>query len=285
MSKILLTGASGFIGKTLSSYLESLGYQVIKFTRELGDITNKNSWETIEKTDFVIHLASRNFVPDSWNQSSEFLETNVVGTSRALEYAKRHQAKTIYVSAYLYGMPQELPINEIHPIVPNNPYALSKYLAEEVCKFHANFFGQSVTILRLFNVYGPGQRMEFLIPTLVNQCLKSEFINVLDLKPKRDYVFIEDVLDAINKGMNKASGLQIYNIESGLSYSVQEIIEIIQKICGTSLPVKSGDIVRPNEINDVVADISRARENLGWIPKSDIFEGLKRTITSIQKLN
>lgn len=284
MIKVLLTGASGFIGKTLSSYLEKLGYQVLKFTRELGDIANKTSWESIEKTEFVIHLASRNFVPDSWKESSEFLESNVVGTSRALEYAKIHNAKTIYVSAYLYGTPTDLPINENHPISPNNPYALSKFLAEEVCKFHANFLEQSITILRLFNVYGPGQRTEFLIPTLVSQCLNGNVISVLDLKPKRDYVFIEDVLDAIQKGMNKAGGLQIYNIGSGLSYSVKEIIDIIQKICGSNLPVKSQDVVRPNEINDVVADISRARKNLGWIPKSDIFEGLNHTITSIKNI-
>lgn len=282
MSKVLLTGASGFIGRTLSTYLENLGHQVLKFTRENGDIANRNSWDKFEKADYVIHLASRNFVPDSWMHSSEFLESNVVGTSRALEYAKIHNAKTIYVSAYLYGKPIELPINENHPISPNNPYALSKYLAEEVCKFHANFFEQSVTILRLFNVYGPGQRSEFLVPTLVNQCLKGNLISVLDLKPKRDYVFIEDVLDVIQKAMIKSGGLQIYNIGSGLSYSVQEIIDIIQKICGSDLPVKSQDVVRPNEINNVVADISRAKEDLGWIPKRDIFEGLKNTITSIK---
>lgn len=285
MSKVLITGASGFIGNALVKYLETLGHQVIKFTRESGDITKKETWDSIDKTDFLIHLASRNFVPDSWNESSEFLETNVVGTSRALEYAKKNQTKTIYISAYLYGAPIELPINEIHPIIPNNPYALSKFLAEEVCKFHANFLSQSVTILRLFNVFGPGQRSEFLIPTLINQCLNNDVINVLDLKPKRDYIFINDVLDVIYKSMNHAEGLQVYNIGSGNSYSVKEIIDIIQEICKTNWKVNSENMIRPNEINEVIADISKAKEYLDWAPKFDIVQGLKSTVASIQDLN
>ncbi|MCZ8156428.1 MAG: NAD(P)-dependent oxidoreductase [Leptospira sp.] len=283
MHKVLVTGASGFIGKALCSFLEQSNYEVIKFTRKIGEITDEDTWKSLEKTDFVIHLAALNFVPESWKQSSEFLETNIVGTSRALEYAKRQQAKMIYVSAYLYGIPKELPITESHPILPNNPYALSKYLSEEVCKFHANFFNQSVTILRLFNVYGPGQRSEFLIPSLINQCLKSNVIKVLDLYPKRDYVFIDDVLDAIHRCMNQMNGLQIYNIGSSVSYSVEEMIEIIQKVCGTALKVNSENVIRQNEINDVVADISRARDSLGWEPKFGIEQGISKIVQAEKK--
>jgi GDP-4-dehydro-6-deoxy-D-mannose reductase len=285
MNKILITGSTGFIGKALVDFLKSHAYEILEFPREKGDITQKENWKTIGKVDFVIHLAARNFVPDSWKESSNFLETNVIGTSRMLEYAKEHDSKVIFVSAYLYGKPEILPINESHPFVPNNPYALSKCLSEEVCRFHSQYSEMDITVLRLFNVYGPGQRTSFLIPTIINQCLKNEKIEVLDLKPKRDYVYIEDVLNAILLSIKKVNKYQLFNIGSGSSFSVSEIIEQIQRICNTNLPVFSSQIERKNEIMDVIADISLAKKELGWIPKFDLAKGLEETISILRKFD
>ncbi|MDF3819133.1 NAD(P)-dependent oxidoreductase [Leptospira sp. 96542] len=280
MVSVLVTGASGFIGSSLVTHLENKGYDVFKTTRESGDISKNETWRNFPSADFVIHLASRSFVPDSWKDSNGFIEANVLGTSNALEFAKKCNAKLIYISAYLYGIPENLPISERHPILPNNPYALSKFLAENICKFHSDFFNQSVTILRLFNVYGPNQKKEFLIPSLIDQCLNNSEIRVLDLNPKRDYIYIDDVLNVIEMSILKAGSLQIYNVGSGISYSVQEIIDQIQVLCKTKLPVFSSENVRPQEILDVVADISLAKNKLGWFPKFGISDGLEKTIAS-----
>ncbi|TGK48568.1 NAD-dependent epimerase/dehydratase family protein [Leptospira bouyouniensis] len=285
MNKILITGSTGFIGKTLVDYLKSNGFEILEFPREKGDITQKEIWKSIAKVNYVVHLAARNFVPDSWKESSDFLESNVIGTSRMLEYAKEHDSKVIFVSAYLYGKPEILPIKEAHPLLPNNPYALSKVLSEEVCRFHSQYFDQDITILRLFNVYGPGQRSSFLIPTIVNQCLKNDKIEVLDLEPKRDYVYIEDVLNAILLSIKNVNKFQLYNIGSGTSFSVSEIIDRIQKICNTKLPVISSQVVRKNEIMDVIADISLAKKELNWVPQFDLAKGLEKTIATLRKFD
>ncbi|TGL17103.1 NAD-dependent epimerase/dehydratase family protein [Leptospira levettii] len=285
MNKILITGSTGFIGKSLVDFLKSNGYDILEFPREKGDITQKEIWKSLEKVDFVVHLAARNFIPDSWKESSDFLESNVIGTSRMLEYAKENQSKVIFVSAYLYGKPEILPISESHPLVPNNPYALSKVLSEEVCKFHSQYYDQDITILRLFNVYGPGQRSSFLIPTIINQCLKNDKIEVLDLEPKRDYVYIEDVLNAILLSIKKVDKFQLYNIGSGSSFSVSEIIDQIQNICNSNLPIISSQVVRKNEIMDVIADISLAKKELHWVPKFDLVKGLEKTISSLRKFD
>src|SRR5207249_744087 len=119
-----------------------------------------------------------------------------------------------FLSSYLYGNPSSLPIPETAPLVATNPYALSKRLAEEACRFYADSFGTSITVLRLFNVYGKGQHKSFLIPTILEQVKCSEQIGVKDLTPKRDYVHINDVVGAILKAAEPRKGLNIFNIGS-----------------------------------------------------------------------
>ncbi|PDT03085.1 glucose 4-epimerase [Rhizobium chutanense] len=274
MVDAIVTGAGGFLGKRLVERLERAGVDVLALDRTHGDIAEERLWQELPAARTLFHLAGRTFVPDSWTQGPSFTAANVLGTQHALNWCKRHKAKLVFASAYVYGVPERLPIHESDPVRPNNPYALSKHLAEQLCEFAATYEQIPVVVLRLFNIYGVGQRLEFLIPTLLDQIRTKQEIQVMDLSPRRDYVFVDDVLSAFAKAMDVAEGYHCINIGSGTSYSVQEIIDILQKAAGTDLPVVSSCAVRRNEIPDVRADITRARDVLGWRPEWDLPAGI-----------
>jgi nucleoside-diphosphate-sugar epimerase len=282
MSKILVTGANGFVGKILCNTLKQLNYEVIELHSSAGDIKDSSTWEDLPACDTVIHLAAKTFVPDSWKYPDLFLETNTLGTLRALEYCRKNGSSMVFISSYLYGNPANLPITETAPIYTPNPYALSKKTAEDICRFYAESYQVNSTILRLFNLYGYGQSENFLIPEIILQVLKGKEIHVKDLEPKRDYIFITDFIDAIVRSieMNK---FEIINIGSGLSYSVAEIIQMIQDICGSKLAVISSSEKRRAEIMDTVADISKAKEILKWTPTTSMYEGLSLIVQQYRR--
>ena len=98
----------------------------------------------------------------------------------------------------MYGIPKKLPVSEDDDILPNNPYAHSKYLAEQLCEFYAKEFKLKITIIRPFNVYGIGQKEEFLMPLIIKQVLNDETIKVQNINPKRDYIYLDNLINAFN---------------------------------------------------------------------------------------
>lgn len=280
MSKILVTGSTGFIGKHLVRGLRDAGYEIIEANSLSGDIAEESTWIKFPKTDVVIHLAGKSFVPASWTDPGSFISCNLMGTVAALNYCKRHDSRLIFISSYLYGNPLKLPIPETATLNPTNPYALSKKLAEEACKFYSDSLGINITILRPFNVYGPGQDENFLVPSILRQVALGKCIEVKDLEPKRDYIYINDLVDAILKAVSYQNNFGIFNIGSGKSHSVQELIQIIQDIYGTELPVHSGVERRKDEIMDTVADITLANVQLQWEPKWSLERGIRQMLNS-----
>ena len=279
--KIALTGASGFIGKHLVPKLRDNHHDVIEANSRSGDIADEGTWQSFPQVDVVIHLAGRTFVPDSWLDSAGFLKTNFLGTIAALEYCKNNDARLVYLSSYLYGNPEKLPISESAPLYANNPYALSKKLTEEACQFYSDSFGVKITVLRPFNVYGPGQSELFLIPSIIDQTSLGDVIRVKDLEPKRDYVYIDDLVSAIIKAIGLNQGFSVFNIGTGLSYSVAELIGLIQEIKGSKLTCISSEERRPDEILDCRADIAQATRCLGWKPETDLKSGLRAVIEKL----
>ena len=280
MKNILVTGAGGFIGKQLVRKLELAGHKVSALTSDDGDIANPLTlWRFREEPlDFVFHLAARTFVPDAWREPADFQRVNVNGTANVLEICRQRKLPLTYVSAYLYGIPASLPVRETDRVEPNNPYALSKYMAESLCRFYAENYEVPVTIIRPFNIYGPGQKPHFLIPEIITQVLARQAIKLKDLTPRRDYLYVDDLVDALILAINYGEGCKLYNIGYGSSLSVAEIVNAIQSIAGTSLPVMSEKKPRQNEIPDVYADISHAKQELNWYPKHTFFEGVKNMI-------
>jgi GDP-4-dehydro-6-deoxy-D-mannose reductase len=278
MMDALVTGAGGFIGQSLCARLRADGQNVLALTSANGDVSSADTWKALPPASVLYHLAGRSFVPDSWTQGADFMAANVVGTERALAYCREHGARLVVASAYVYGIPERLPIGEGDRVAPNNPYALSKRLAEQLCEFAAHYQGVVATALRIFNVFGPGQRAEFLIPKVLQQVRAGQDIRLLDLVPRRDYVYLSDVVDAFVKASKVSSGFHAINVGSGYSLSVAEVVERIQFLAGTRLAVVSDSVERRQEIPDVVADISLAQQVLGWRPQWSFERGIDQIL-------
>ena len=233
MIDILITGADGFLGKHLISTLKNSKYTFLSFGRENGDVSKVEFWESLPNAKYLIHLAGNSDVLQSWQSSSKFLIENCNSVTYAIEWAKIHQAKIIFPSSYIYSKKAKMPVTENSVASPQNPYALSKFLSEKNLEYAYKFFGIQSTVLRFFNIYGPNQPKGFLIPDILRQ-LKSANITVKDLSPKRDYLFIEDAIDAIIKSLNLHKGHHCFNVGSGVSYSVGDVIKLIQENCKTN---------------------------------------------------
>ena len=276
MKKILITGSEGFVGKNLIRYLKNYSFQIIETKDKSFDLKFNESWKQIEKCDYLIHLAGKSFVPKSWEEPARFIENNILLITNALEYCRVNKTKLIFLSSYLYGNCKKMPIKENAPIEATNPYALSKLLSEKLCYFYKNNFQVNNIILRVFNLYGPGQPKEYLLSKITNQVRYENLIKVDDLSPKRDYVYIDDLCSAIVKAINYKGKEHIFNIGSGKSYSVKEVIDFIQNIYGTSFNIKEKKLIRKNEILNTIADINLAKKELEWFPIYDLKEGLKK---------
>jgi nucleoside-diphosphate-sugar epimerase len=274
---ILVTGASGFVGTHLVGALREEGRPVVTHSRADGDIA------TCSLPGFgvghVVHLAGRIFVPDSWENPRAFYGANVLGTVNVLEFCRRRAIPLTYVSSYIYGIPRQLPIREDHPVAPLNPYTHSKILAEEAVAYFANQFGVQTAVIRPFNAYGPGQDARFLIPTLVRQALDpgTDRITVQDLRPRRDFIHVRDLVSLLVATLSRPT-VGVFNAGSGRSVAIPELVEHINQGLDHPKPLVSTGEERSAEVFDVVADISRARRELGWEPRIGIGEGLRETV-------
>ena len=284
MSKVLVTGSSGFIGQALVKRLAGSGHLVYEFDLPGGDVTLPDAFDHYTKhgVDHIFHLAGKTFVPESWEHPAEFFRVNVMGTIQVLELCRKTGAGLTYISSYLYGEPDYLPIDELHPVKSYNPYSQSKVIADSTCQFYARHYKLPLTIFRPFNAYGPGQSPRFLIPEIIAKVMdpKIPAVEVMDLRPRRDYLFIDDLLDALIISIGKPHG--IYNLGSGCSISVEEVIRLVLKHTGINKPFHSLAKPRPNEIYDLYSDIGKARRELGWSPGTSFDSGIEKCISASQ---
>ena len=282
--KILVTGSEGFVGRHLCDHLAELGYSVRGFDYKDGNIVATPDFG--EAIDHVFHLAGKTFIPDSWVDPASFYKVNVVGTINVLDYCRKNGIGLTYINTYGYGEPDALPIGETAALRPNTPYNHSKYVAEDIIKFYCSAFGMNAVSLRAFNIFGFGQNEIFLLPSLVKQVLDTsvDTIHVKVLEPKRDYIYIDDVVSALVATLSAPKGFNAYNVGSGRSYSVKEVGETIMRLAGVEKPLVADGNIRPNDVSDIVADVSKIRHELGWVPHVGFEEGLRRMIEQSRKI-
>tara|TARA_B100000767_G_scaffold259105_1_gene268519 strand:- start:992 stop:1837 length:846 start_codon:yes stop_codon:yes gene_type:complete len=276
MKKILVTGSKGFVGRELLFKIKQKNYELI----EIGNskFTNLCDWEVVKKipkVDVIIHLAAKSFVPDSFKNPLKFYNNNILSTLNILEKAKIDNSKVVFLSTYVYGNPSYLPIDERHKTEPLNPYTQSKLICEDLCSAYFRDFKVPITILRPFNIYGINQNKNFIIPTIISQVNNKE-INLNSSNTKRDFIFISDIVDVIIKIVDLDSNLlNIYNLGSGQSVSIKEVVEKILKLTGSQANIKVSNKIRKGEVIDTISDISKIKKDLNWQPKVFIDDGLK----------
>lgn len=272
--RVLVSGSGGFLGRRLVPLLAGAGADVLAPPRDELDVAVGRF--PGGKVDVAVHLAARTFVPDSWRDPAEFHRVNAQGTVNMLDHCRRVGAALVHVSGYCYGHPDRLPTPESAPLRPGNPYAFSKAAAEAACRFYADCLGVPVTVLRPFNIYGPGQDGRFLIPTIVRQVTApgAEPIAIEDAAPRRDYVHVDDVAAAIRSALAAPRPWGVYNVASGVSHSVGEVVGLIQAAAGTRKPVVESGRRRRDELMNTSGDVGAIGRDLGWAPRIDLAAGL-----------
>lgn len=280
MAKILLTGASGFIGAHLHPALQAAGHEVVALAgRQALNLCDAAAVAALPACEVVVHLAGAGNPIDFDRNPAASWEVNVAGTLHLLNYARACQAQHfILASTYVYGPPERLPVAEDHPVRPPHAYPRSKYLCEQMLAQFVQDTGLRGTSLRMFNVYGPGQSAHMLIPTLLGQVFQPQ-MQLQNPVPRRDFVHVRDVVQAFVAACGRSGDLYAtYNIGSGSSLSVAELVNLLLRLAGTQPTVTYSQQVRPGEVNEVVADIAKAARELGWQPTTALEQGLQELL-------
>ena len=292
--RVLVTGATGFIGSFLTERLVKQGCKVKilsfddphylkkvmgKIEVIKGDICKPLKIYTGD-IDIVFHLAAIAEIKRSLADAKQTYRVNVSGTYNLLESLKSHRInKFIYVStASVYGIPRQLPISETHPIEPPkmNIYAASKYASENLIAAFCISRNIDYSIVRLFNIYGPRQKGDFIVPVILNQVLRHNRIKLNNINTKRDFLYIADVIEGIIAVTRKGER-GVYNIGSGKELSIGSLVKEIEGIINKRVIIKTAN-VNLGSIPRSCADISKIKKELKWAPKVSLHEGLKKTV-------
>ena len=308
MSRIVVTGAAGFIGSHLCEALLARGDQVLgidnfdsfyeprvkmaniascrehsAFEMHEGDIRDADFVTGVlaHDVDVVVHLAARAGVRPSIEQPLLCQDINVHGTAVMLESAGLQGIRKFVFasSSSVYGNNEKVPFAESdnvdHPI---SPYAASKKAGELLAYTYAHLYDMSVTCLRFFTVYGPRQRPDLAIHKFTRLIDRGDPIPVFgDGSTMRDYTYIDDILDGVMRSIDKCAGYRIYNLGESSPVSLSDLISAIETALGKKaninrLPMQAGDV------NRTYADVSLAREELGYNPTTRIEDGLARFV-------
>lgn len=279
--QVLVTGSTGFIGGRLYETLVRSGREVLQATRRSGcDVTDWSRVRALERVDVVFHLAGITGMERSLEAPLDGYFSNVIGTLHMLEYCRINKVhQMVLASSYVYGSPLYLPVDESHPVNPQSPYGKSKILAEELCKAYAALYGLAVVALRVFNAYGPGQQGNMLVPTVLFQLTRGGEVLLRDPTPRRDFVYVDDVVESfLLAGHDTGPGFYCYNVASGQSVSVAEVVREIEHAWGRPFPVRYTGEQRDNEIIDCTGSTHLIAERLGWKPRVSLQEGIRRTV-------
>ena len=312
MKKIFITGSEGFIGshlvellvrkkfrvKALVQYnsfnswgwLDNLDKYILKKVDVvLGDVRDLN--EMIYNTknqDAIIHLAALIGIPYSYVSPKNYIETNCVGTLNVMQAAKINKIKKIIhtSTSEVYGTAKYVPIDENHPLNAQSPYSASKISADHIAQSFYNSFNLPVVTLRPFNTFGPRQSLRAIIPTIMGQAINEKKIKVGNLKPTRDFNFVEDTCEAYFEILiSKKSIGEVVNVGSNTNISIQNLSKKIMNLTETELRlIKSQKIVRPklSEVDNLQCDNKKIKKYTKWESKTNLDNGLKKTIKWIE---
>jgi UDP-glucose 4-epimerase len=294
--RVLVTGATGFVGRAVARQLTMAGHSVIGFARtpmpssfelRTGDILDPAALEqAVEGADAVCHLAALTLVRESFAEPVRYFRVNVAGTLNLLDAMNTEAQRSgrplrlVFASTgAVYGAPERQPITEAQQPAPGNPYGASKLAAETAIGYQAALGAISAITLRTFNVagavdgHGDPDTSRIIPKTLLVAAGQADHLNVNgDGSATREYTHVCDLAQAYAAALDVAdpAGHRIYNVGSGVGVSIREIIEVTERITGRSVPVQSGPPAR--EPRELRADSSRITTELGWHPTQSSLE-------------
>jgi NAD dependent epimerase/dehydratase len=313
-TRVLVTGAGGFIGSHLVERLVREGAQVramihynargswgnldflpqdIQKNIEVypGDVTDASSVRTaVQGCETVFHLAALIGIPYSYLAPQSYVATNITGTLNVLSAAREHAvAKVVHTStSETYGTAIYTPIDENHPLQGQSPYSASKIGADKIAESFYLSFGVPVATIRPFNVFGPRQSARAVIPTVISQLLcGARKIRLGSLSPIRDFTFVQDTVSGFLAVASspKAVG-QVINIGSGRAVTIGETAAQIIQLIGEEVSIEADPKrVRPegSEVMELLCNNAKAKELLGWEPRISLSDGLQEVIRFIEE--
>lgn len=281
MMKIAIAGSDGFVGRNVCAQLKAAGHEMVPIDVTQGiDLCDAAVVEQIPQVDAFIHLANLVYVPASYVDPAKFYRVNYLTTLNALEVCRKWNARLVYISSYIYGSPQYLPVDENHPANPFNPYAQTKVICEMMCEGYHRDFGVKVSIVRPFNIYGVGQKGKLLIPEIIGQLKDGKtIIQLKAASPRRDYINVLDVASAIVACAMSDEPYGVYNACSGQSISVREITEVINHHLKHKVEFAFSASDRPNEVDESRGSCEKLK-SLGWKPFVSFEEGIRQILYS-----
>jgi UDP-glucose 4-epimerase len=308
--KYIVTGSAGFIGSALTWHLLQEGHDVLgvdaltafyprrikdanlakalqsdRFELIKGDLSQLRIEPLLEGADVVFHLAGQAGVRTSWEGEFEvYLRHNVLATQRLME-ACRHvrPRRVVYASSSsIYGNAAQLPVSESVCGSPVSPYGATKLAGEQICDLYSGNFSIPVVKLRYFTVFGPRQRPDMAFHRFIRAGLAGETISVFgDGHQSRDFTYVDDVVAATVAAGALGPDGATYNVGGGSTWTVRQVLEVVQEILKRELNV---EYLRASagDVRETSADTTRAREDLGFNPQTDVETGLRRQVEWIR---
>ena len=309
MSRVLLTGAAGFIGSHLAQALRSRGDKVTIldnfapfYPRPIkqrniqpaldagaqlveGDITNSADVAqafSAARPDTVVHLAACAGVRPSIADPSRYATVNVVGTQRLLDAAVERGVNRFIVasSSSVYGNNEKTPFSETDNVSrPISPYAATKVATELICSAASHLHGLPITALRFFTVFGPRQRPDLAIHTFLSRVSRGEAIPVFgDGSTSRDYTYIDDIIDGVMRAIDRCGRVErfrCYNLGGERPMSLSHLIEAVEQTVGRKAVIDRRSN-QPGDVTRTWADLTRSRAELGYEPRTGLVEGMRK---------
>ncbi len=302
--KVMVTGGAGFIGSHMVDLLVERGFQVLAVDNLVaGKQDNVNGEAQLidldirdprlgrvfqeEQPRFVFHFAAQTSIAVSMGQPTQDADVNLIGSLHLLDHCRNNEVeKLVNISSggAIYGEPRTLPCAESHPLNPMSPYGISKLAVELYLPTYNRLSGLRYATLRLANVYGPRQDPSGeagVVAIFTELMLNQERATIFGTgDQERDFVYVEDVVDACLRCMEKGDG-QAYNIGTGVGTTVNSIFQLLKRITGFRqepyyAPPREGEVMR------TYLDCSKAERELEWRPRMHLAEGLEATVASLR---
>ena len=296
--KSVITGGAGFIGSNLTDHLVKIGHKVIVLDNFISgkksnlshhkkkdlkiikiDISKFNNLDKYFKgADYVFHLAALAQIIPSIKNPKKYFKNNVIGTIKVVEAAKRVKIKKfIYAaSSSCYGNPKKFPTSESDKIELRNPYAVTKFIGEEIIMKYASMFKMPNISFRFFNVYGPrldiSGQYSAVMGNFLNQKKNNKLLTIVgDGKQTRDFIHVDDLANAFIKIIKSKCANKIYNLGSGKRTSINTIANMFNG-------KKKFIPIRPGEPKSSLANISKLKKDINWKPIVSLEEGIERLL-------